>query len=414
MQLKYFLAASAASLSLATAIATPVMAQETTSAIDGVITGQDGAPVAGAKVTVKHIPTGTVSTAVSDGGGHYSLRGLRVGGPYVVTVEGGGYAAETIDGVQLNVGDTFGLPVQLNTKEIVVSAMVSRFGRQLVTGSQSTYNATDIANTVSARRDIRDVMRKDLLASYNANVGGVSIAGGNIRTQRFSVDGIQMQDSFGLNYGGLPSIRGIISMEAIDQLTVKAAPFDISEGNFQGGAVNVVMKSGSNDFHGSVFGNTGGPSLTGKLTRDNRGVVGDVYPVSATKILNFKNYGASLSGPIIKDTLFFSAAYEFLSEGTPNSFGVQGSAAPNPIPNVFYTDTAVPAGTQVPPLTTADAYSPGAFTLPGLNSVFSTFTSKYGSFAIGDVPTAIAEVDRKYSGKLDWNIAPGHRLSLTA
>ena len=387
MQLRYLLAASVASLTFAGLAAAPAVAQETTSAIDGQVTGENGAPFAGAKITVKHVPSGTVITATSDSGGNFSLRGLRVGGPYTVTVEGQGYASETAEGIQLSVGETFALPMQLTTREIVVSAEAIKGGRELNTGSQSAFNSKDISDVVSARRDVRDIMRRDLLAGYNANVGGVSIAGGNIRTQRFSVDGVQMQDSFGLNYGGLPSTRGIVSIEAIDQLTVKAAPFDISEGNFQGGAVNVVLKSGTNTFHGSAFGNFGGPSLNGKLTRDNRGVVTDTYAVGPTAIFNFKNYGGSLSGPIIKDTLFVSLAYEKLTEGWGNTAGPVGSSAPNIIPNL---------------------------TQATIDDVISRFNgSGYDKYNIGNVPAAIGEVDEKYSGKLDWNITTGQRFSLS-
>jgi hypothetical protein len=390
MNFRVFLAASAASLSLATVLATPVMAQETTSAIEGQVTGESGAAFGGAKVTVLHVPTGTTSTVVTDPAGNFSLRGLRVGGPYTVTVDGTGFAPETVDNIQLFVGDTLSLPVQLSVREILVSGQLTKTGRELSTGSQSTFSAADIANTVSARRDIRDVMRKDLLASYNANVGGVSIAGGNIRTQRFSVDGVQMQDSFGLNYGGLPSSRGIVSLEAIDQLTVKAAPFDISEGNFQGGAVNVVLKSGTNTIHGSVFGNWGSADTSGKLTRDNRDPTGGVIPVLATTVLPFRNYGASLSGPIIKDKLFLSLAYEYLTEGTPNPYGLIGSSAPNVVKNASATDTA---------------------TVTGVNTAIAAFNANYGNFAIGGVPTALSEKDKKYSAKLDWNIMDGQRFS---
>jgi len=390
MKFKYLLAVSVATVSLASVYATPVVAQETTSSIDGQVTGESGAPIAGAKVTVTHEPSGTVTSAVSDNSGHYGMRGLRVGGPYVVTVESGDYSPAKVTDVYLNVGETYGLPLQLTSHEIIVSGTRDRAGRQLVLGSQTAFNAQDIENTVSSRRDIRDLIRKDLLSSFNANVGGVSIAGGNIRTQRFSVDGVQVQDSFGLNYGGLPSTRGIVSLEAIDQLTVKAAPFDISEGNFQGGAVNVVLKSGTNDLHGSAFGNWGGPKLTGDRTRDNINPLGVYSPVSDTVVLKFRNYGGSLSGPIIKDKLFLAVAYEHLEEGTPNPYGVQGSAASNPVPNAYYSDQAA---------------------FRGISSVLNTFPTLYGDFPIGDIPTAIAEKDKKISAKLDWNVADGQRFT---
>jgi len=390
MQLKFFLAASAASVSLAAGLATPAMAQETTSAISGQVTTNDGSPVSGVKVTVLHTPSGTVSTTMTDANGNFGLRGLRVGGPYTVTADTGAYAPVSVEGVELSVGETFALPLQFADRAIVVVGGTSRGGRGLVLGSQTSFNAQDIENTVTSRRDIRDIISKDPLTSFNANVGGVSIAGGNIRTQRFSVDGVQLQDSFGLNYGGLPSTRGIVSIEAIGQISVKAAPFDISEGNFQGGAVNVVLKSGTNDFHGSAFGNFGGPSLTSKRTADNRDPLGVKFPVANTTVLNFTNYGGSLSGPVIKDTLFVALAYEKLTEGTSNPFGIQGSAAPNLVPNAFGADQTA---------------------FRGVNTVVSAFPALYGTFPIGTVPTVIGESDKKYSAKVDWNVTDGQRFS---
>lgn len=387
MKFRFYLAASAAGLAVACGVAAPAYAQETTSAIGGQVTDQSGRPIANARVTVTHTPSGTVNTAVTDSTGNYSLRGLRVGGPYTVTAQGGNLAPITLDNIALSVGETFSLPIQLGQKAIVVTGTR---GRNVVLGSQTTFGTREIQNTVSSRRDIRDIISKDPLASFNGNVGGVSIAGGNIRTQRFSVDGVQLQDSFGLNYGGLPSTRGIVSIEAIEQLTVTAAPFDISEGNFQGGAVNVVLKSGTNKYHGSLFGNWGGPRLTGKRTADNVDPLGKIFPVKPTVILPFRNYGGSLSGHIIKDHLFLALAYEQLSEGTSNPYGLQGANAPNPVTNAYPNDQA--------------GYR-------GVNTVLSAFPGLYGSYNIGGIPTVIAETDKKYSAKLDWNIMQGQRFS---
>jgi hypothetical protein len=385
MQLKFFLAASAASVSLACGLAAPAHAQETTSSISGSVMSDAGA-VAGAAVSVTHIPSGTTATTTTDASGNYELRGLRVGGPYTVTVNAPGVGTQSVEGVTTVVGDSTSVPISLSSAEIVVTA--ARAGsRALVEGSQSSFNAADIADIVSARRDVRDIVRRDLLAAYNPNVGGVTIAGGNIRTQRFSVDGVQMQDSFGLNYGGLPSTRGIVSIEAIDQLTVKAAPFDISEGNFQGGAVNVVLKSGTNNYHGSAFGNFGGPGLTGDRTRDNRDLFGNINPVGPSIILPFRNYGGSLSGPIIKDKLFLSLAYEQLSEGAPNTYAIQGGSAPNIVT---------------------------AITAAQVTDVLSRYSAAgYDKHEMGNVPTAIEETDKKYSAKLDWNVTDGHRVAVS-
>jgi len=358
-------------------------AQDTTSSVAGQVTDLNGKPVGNARVTVVHTPSGTRTTATTDSKGNYNLRGLRVGGPYTVTVNAAGYGTESVEGLSLTIGDTLGVPVQLQQTEIVVTGTKTK-ARDLVTSSQSTFKSDAISGVVSARRDVRDIARRDLLSSFNPATGGVSIAGGVTRTQRFSIDGVQLQDSFGLNAGGLPSTRGIISIEMIDQLTVKAAPFDISEGNFQGGAINVVLKSGTNHLHVTAFGDWGNAGLTGKSTRDNQGPLGEDFPVAATKILDFSNYGGSISGPIIKDRLFFSASYEKLSEGTPNPFGVVGSNAPNIVPNL---------------------------TQANIDAVTQAFQANYGNFALGGVPGAISEQDTKYAGKIDWNITSGQRLS---
>jgi hypothetical protein len=390
------------------------LAQETTSAINGQVVAEGGKSVANARVSVVHVPSGTRIETKSDANGNFGLRGLRVGGPYTVSVNAAGYAPETIDGLSLTVGDAINVPVQLGTKEIVVTGARIK-NRDVVTGSQSSFKSDQIAGVVSARRDVRDIVRRDPLSGFNPQTGGVSIAGGVTRTQRFSIDGVQLQDSFGLNYGGLPSSRGIVSIEMIEQLTVKAAPFDISEGNFQGGAVNVVLKSGTNKLHLSAFGDWGGPSLTGKFTSTVGDIVGNSYPVSATKIQNFKNYGGSISGPIIPNRLFFSASYEKLNEGTPNPFGIAGTGAPNIVSNVNLTDTQIAAGATLPGTTTPYGYSAGAFTIAGINAIQAIDKAVYqpidGAFPIGDIPVSIAEKDEKYAGKLDWNITTGQRLT---
>ena len=148
-----------------------------------------------------------------------------------------------------------------------------------------------------------------------------------------------------------------------------------------------MLKSGTNTFHGSAFGSIGGPSLNGKLTRDNRGVVGDTYAVGKTSIFNFKNYGGSLSGPIIKDRLFLAVAYEKLTEGWGNTAGVVGSSAPNIIPNLSQAT---------------------------VDDVIGRFGSAgYDKYNIGTLPNEIPEIDEKYSAKLDWNITTGQRFSVS-
>ncbi len=384
MKIKFLLAASIAGLSAAAILPAPAFAQETTSAITGQVHDDSGNPIAGAKVVVTHVPSGTTSIGNSNASGTYTLRGLRPGGPYTVTVDAPGYALQTVNDVSLTLGEATNVPIEITQTAIVVTASALGANGQLL-GSQSSYNSDDIGAVVSARRDVRDIIRRDPMSAYNPNVGGVTIAGGNIRTQRFSVDGLQMQDSFGLNYGGLPSTRGIVSIEAIGQLTVKAAPFDISEGNFQGGAVNVVLKSGTNDIHASAFYSLGGDWGTGNYTRDNQTLPGGTKSVGKTKILDFHNWAYSLSGPLIKDKLFIAGTYEYLSEGAANTYGPTGGSAANSVPNLAQSD---------------------------IDNVIGVFNSAgYDEYDVGNVPGALSEVDKKGSLKLDWNITDGQRFS---
>ena len=308
MQLKFFLAASAASLSLAAGLATPVMAQETSSAVRGTVTSK-GAPVGGATVVVEHVPSGTVLTTTTAADGSFSANGLRIGGPVTVTVSAGGYEDSVVNDLFLQAGQPVRLPIDLQeTAAIVVTG--ASLG-PIIDGSDGPTTAlgrAEIENATSINRDIRDLARRDPLVTIDLTNGRtIEIAGNNGRLNRFSVDGLQMSDDFGLNNGGLPTNRGPVPYDAIEQFTVKTAPYDVSEGDLQGGAINVVLRSGGNKFHGGGFYSytddklTGNESLTTKVALD----------------FSSKQYGGWLSGPIIQDRLFFMVAYERTKEGKP-------------------------------------------------------------------------------------------------
>ena len=308
MQLKYFLAASAASLSLACAIAAPASAQETSSAVRGTVMSA-GAPVGGASVTVVHVPSGTTLSTTTDSDGTFSASGLRVGGPFTVTVEADGFESGTVSDLYLSVGQPARLPVSLEPqKQIIVTA--SNLGARLETstGPITALGREQIEGVASVNRDIRDLARRDPLVTVDlTNSRAIEVAGNNGRLNRFSVDGVQMSDDFGLNNGGLPTSRGPVPYDAIEQFSVKVAPFDIAEGDFQGGAINVVLRSGTNKFHGSGFFSYTDEGLTGNKSRG----------VKANFDLSSKQYGGLLAGPIIADKLFFMVAYERSKDSYP-------------------------------------------------------------------------------------------------
>jgi hypothetical protein len=372
--LRNTLSASAAVAFALAGASTLVVAQETTSSIRGVVSSDAGAPVAGATVTIVHVPSGTTNTSTTGTGGTFSASGLRPGGPYTVTISGAGNKPATLSDVYLSVGEPLSLPIALGDPGAMAEVVVSgKAATALSAGPTTTLDRINIEGVASVTRDIRDIARRDPFAAFNPSTRGVSIAGQNNRTNRFAVDGVRFSDNFGLNQGGLPTTRGPVPLDAVEQMSIKIAPFDITEGDFQGGSINVVLRSGSNKLTGSAFSTYTDDKLTGDKSRGT--------PIKLD--FDSKNWGAFLSGPIIENKLFFALSYEDLDETNPASFGLTG------------------APTVVPNLTQAD-----------LDEVSAIAQSAYGYDTKG-IRAVLPETDKKYTGKIDWNINESHRLSYT-
>ena len=375
MHFKYLLAASTATLSIACGIAVPAYAQETASSVRGTVESASG-PVAGAAVVVVHEPSGTTLSTTTDISGNFAANGLRIGGPFTVTVEANGFESTTVNDLFLQAGQPSRLPITLQAQsQIVVTASSISPKVGLTDGPTTALGRAEIENAASINRDIRDLARRDPLVTIDLTNGRtIEIAGNNGRLNRFSVDGIQMSDDFGLNNGGLPTNRGPVPYDAIEQFTVKVAPYDIAEGDMQGGAINVVLRSGGNKFHGGAFFSRTEDKLTGNQSR------------ATTVKLNFdsKQYGGWLSGPIVKDKLFFMLAYERTKEGQPLDAGF-GPGFANQVPGL--TQTVI-------------------------DQVTSIAQSRYNYDTQGLISTT-QEEDEKIVGKLDANLSDTQRASLT-
>ena len=376
MQVRYYLAASAAALSIAAMVSTPAMAQETTSSVRGTVESDTG-PVAGATVTIVHVPSGTTSTSTTDADGNFGASGLRIGGPFNVTVDAEGFEGAQVTDLSLSAGQAFRLPIVLQTQqEIVVTASALQGAVEKSTGPITALNREDIEGVASINRDVRDLARRDPFATIDlTNSRTIEIAGNNGRLNRFSVDGVAFGDDFGLNNGGLPTARGPVPFEAIEQFSVKVAPFDITEGNFQGGAINVVLRSGTNKFRGGAFYTYTDQNLTGEITRGQ----------NIDLEFDSKQYGGIISGPIIKDKLFFMFSYEKTDESDPFDSGPQGQGFAAPIPNLSQAQ---------------------------VDQVSGLAQSIYNYDTLGVISNGI-EQDEKFVGKLDWNISDNHRASVT-
>jgi outer membrane receptor protein involved in Fe transport len=379
-------ALAALSMSSATALmANSALAQETTSAVRGEVTAENGAPIGGASVVVTHGPTGSVARGDSDPAGVFNLRGLRVGGPYTVEVTADGYQGQRFEDVYLEVGQPFRLAVDMvsSDQEIVVTAQ--RTGRSASAGSSTLLTRDDIAGAVSITRDIRDLARRDPLVTQNSRGDqGISIAGSNPRTNRITIDGVQAQDDFGLNLGGLPTRRGPISLDAVRQFAVEAAPFDVENGDFIGGAINIVLREGGNDFSGSAFVNYLNDELVG--TR--------IFGQQIDNTVTQENWGATLRGPILQNRLFFALSYETYESLDPTAFGPAGGG--------FSSGIIGPSGAA------------NSMTQAHIDAVTDVFENTYGSsFAFGAITLTKPITDEKYTGRFDWNINEDHLATFT-
>ena len=375
------LAGGVATTALIMAMAGAAAAQETTSAIRGEVTDVGGAPVADAQVTILHQPSGTTSTTTTGADGSFDARNLRVGGPYLITVQAPGFEAERLEGVNLTLAETTRLNFDLAGEDEVAAVVVTaqRDPSADNTGLSTTLDREDIEGVVSVQRDIRDLARRNILVSQNTRGDqGISIAGSNPRTNRITIDGGQAQDDFGLNAGGLQSRRGPISLDGIEQFTVDAVPIDVENGDFLGGAINIVTRSGENNFEGTAF-----------LNYLNDGLVGDsIRGTPVRQVIRQENYGGFFGGPIVRDRVFFALNGEFYETSEQTSRGPAGTAG---FANVV-----------------------NGITQGDIDRVTAIFNDRYATdYDIGSIVPTTPIVDEKYYVKLDANLNENNRLSFT-
>jgi hypothetical protein len=365
-------------------------AQETSSAISGQITS-GGAPVAGATVKVTHVPSGTVSTSVSRRDGAYSVPNLRIGGPFTVEVVANGYASYSVTDITTTIGQPFSLPIELDKagQEIVVTAAKVKGAHTISEGPATVLDANKISMIASINRDIRDLARRDPFATLDTSqqpTPAITFAGVNPRYNRFTIDGVPVTDTFGLNPDGLPSRRGPVPLDSIAQFEIKVAPYDIREGFFEGGVVNAILKSGTNQFHATAFYTYNSDKLTGNKTKPFSSLNGGTDAAGDAVQPHFtnKDYGATISGPILKDRIFFMISAERIR-------------APKPLYNITYT----PGGIPIQNLTDAQ-----------FAQIQNISSSLYGVTG-GGVSTLNNDKDDRIVGKLDFNISSSQRLSVT-
>jgi hypothetical protein len=283
-----------------------VMAQETTSEIQGVVTGDKGTGLEGATIVAIHLPTGTHYSTSTRKDGRYNLPNLRVGGPYELTASFVGYGTEKHSDIMLTLGTAFRADFTMTSTEGALSEVTVTAGSRVFsrsrTGSAESINRQQIERLPTVNRSINDLTRLTPTANSNATYGTSSFAGRNNSYNNLTVNGASFNNTFGLAAGlGGQANSQPISIDALEQIQVNIAPYDVTLGSFTGAGINSVTKSGTNEFKGSVYSYWKSPSLTGTK----------VGPTTINKQeFNFNNRGASIGGPIIKNKLFFFVSGE--------------------------------------------------------------------------------------------------------
>jgi len=334
MTLMRTLTAGAAAIALTSAfatVATPVLAQQTDAGIRGTIVDGNGNPVAGANVTILHTPTGTGDSATSTSNGTFFEGGLRVGGPYTLTIAAPGYEAEVIEGLYLEPGSAE--RIIINLSELVAADEILVIGRNvqqidLNNGAGSAFDRETISNQPSVSRDVIDTLLRDPLVNASGGTGEISIGGVNPRLNALALDGVLQGDDFGLSQSIYPTQRAPISLEAIESASVVASDYSVESSGFVGGLVNIVTKSGTNEFSGSGYWFRSGQNFLGEISD------GTLVPAPEFKE---REWGASISGPIVKDRVFFFLNYEDFSAASPVNFGGNDASIGILDPDAFYS-----------------------------------------------------------------------------
>ena len=372
-------------ISVAVALAAvPALAQNTTSAVSGLVTGADGKPVAGASVQILHRESGVSVNATTGADGRYTARGLRVGGPYTITISKDG-KTDKRDDVYLALAETLALDAQLGAPAVATVVVTGQGGgnnrfNSANMGAGTNLGSRELATLGSIQRNLQDYARTDpRLSQTDKERGEISAMGQNTRYNSITIDGVTTNDTFGLESNNLPTLKQPISIDAIQSVQVNLSNYDVTQKGYTGANINAVTKSGTNEFHGSVYYVFRDDSLAGDRFNRTNNTYFKPQPFEDT------TKGFVLGGPIIKDKLFFFGSYEeYKSSRASPVFGPLGSAKTNV-----------------------------GITQASIDQAISTAKDTWGiDVGASEVPSGLAVNVKDSLLKFDWNINDDHRASL--
>ena len=352
-----------------------VNAQVTTSAISGKVTDEQNETVIGATIVAVHEPSGTQYGAITNVDGRYTIQGMRTGGPYKLTVSYVGYQSAAFTGIMLELGNTYTQNVKLHPSSELLDEVVVVADAKTKSGAATNFSTNAIENTPTVDRNIYDIVKNSPLAMTSKN-GGITFVGSNNRYNSFQIDGTVANDVFGLSAGGTNGAQtgaNPISMDAIQEIQVVVAPYDVRQSGFTGGGINAITKQGTNETHGSAYTYFNNQNMYGKYSAV-RG-----YEKSPMSQQFDRTYGGTLGGAIIKNKLFYFVS----AEGKKNSY--PSSTYPGYTSNYITSATAK----QI-----ADQYK----NLTGIEEAYGERDIEQKSFGL--------------LARVDWNISEKHKLAV--
>ncbi|MEM7050523.1 MAG: carboxypeptidase regulatory-like domain-containing protein [Acidobacteriota bacterium] len=376
----------ALSIAMATVGVVSLSAQGvTTGALGGTVTDESGGALPGVTIEAVHEPTGTRYTAVTRADGEYSIFNVRVGGPYDVTASLEGFATQEQTDIFVKLGGEaevdFRLTLGAIEDTVTVVGQTSPLFDSSRTGAASSVGLEQIQALPTVGRGLEDFARTNpffTVSSENEDPDAISVAGRSSRYNNIQIDGAVNNDLFGLADQGTPGGQADatpISLDAIQEIELVLADYDVRQGGFSGGSVNAITRSGSNDLAGSVF----------YFTRDD-GLVGS-GPDSLGEFGTFEEdqYGFRLGGKIVENKMFFFVNGEITDRTVPTGWSVDGTGGQQ-----FLNGDAVEAG-----------------------QIFrDTLISRYGFDPGGLGEQSLDTPSDKFFGRLDFNIADNHQLTL--
>lgn len=357
-----------------------LLAQVTTSTITGTVRDNNGQGLTGATITATHTPSGTTYSAIAGKDGVFNLPNVRIGGPYSVKVTFTGLEPYTLEGFNLELGQPFNINAVLgqSTQALETVVITGRSTRAAPDkqGASTNIGVRQLNTLPTISRSITDFTR------VTPQANGTGFAGRDPRYNNIMIDGANLNNNFGLSNDPLPGGgSNPISLDAIDEISVNIAPFDVRQGNFTGAGINAVTRSGDNTYKGSAYGFYRDQSYNGSR------VAGTKLP-PAVKTSN-KIYGARLGGPIIRNKLFFFVNAEFEKRDFPSTDFIPTSQPGQTGSNV--------SATSVDSLRKLSDY---------LKNTYGYNTGGYTS-----IPSFSAN-NHKILGRIDWNISNVHKLTL--